>query len=213
MTKTHVASETPAPGLTDRIYATVTALSMTIGRGPAARLIAGLAGVGPADRVVDVGCGPGTAVRQAARDGAAATGVDPDGAMLGLARLISAVRRAGPVNWLSGSAESLPLPDDSATVVWALSSAHHWADRGAGLAEAVRVLSPGGRLLIAERLTRPAARGHAAHGFTAEQADQIAHELATAGLVGVSRQTVPAGRKTLVVVSGARPSSPAGQTF
>ena len=51
--------------------------TMLVGRGSLSRLVAGLAGVGPGDRVVDVGCGPGGAAREAARRGATVTGVDP----------------------------------------------------------------------------------------------------------------------------------------
>ena len=42
-----------------------------------ARLAADVADVSATDRVVDIGCGPGGAVREAARRGARATGVDP----------------------------------------------------------------------------------------------------------------------------------------
>jgi ubiquinone/menaquinone biosynthesis C-methylase UbiE len=86
--------------------------------------------------------------------------------MLGLGRGITAAQRVRNVTFAQGSAEALPLPDESATVVWALSSVHHWADRSAGLSETRRVLAPGGRILLAERFVQPGARGRAAHGFT-----------------------------------------------
>src|SRR5579862_799054 len=178
-----VSAQRPQAGVVARTAEAVTALSMTVGRGAAARLIASLADVGPGDQVVDIGCGPGTAAREAARRGATATGVDPSPVMLGLARRISRLRRVTGVVWLEGSAEAVPLPDECATVVWALSSVHHWADRGAGVAEARRVLGPGGRLLLAERLTRPGARGHAAHGLTPDQASELASALLAAGFV------------------------------
>ena len=141
----------------------LTAVSMMFGRGAAARAVARLAGLTGDDRVVDVGCGPGTAVREAARHAAAATGVDPDAASLALARWISTRRRARNVTWLKGGAEQLPLPDDCATVVWALSSVHHWPDRITGFAEVHRVLARAAGS-VAERLVRAGARGHAAHG-------------------------------------------------
>ncbi len=166
--------------------------------------MAGLAGLTRDDRVVDVGCGPGTAAREAARQAAAATGVDPDAASLALARWISARRRARNVTWLEGNAEDLPLPDDCATVVWALSSAHHWADHIAGFAEAHRVLAPGGRLLVAERMARSGARGHAGHGFTPAQAGQVAEEMADAGFADIRTQTTRAGRRTLIIIEARR---------
>jgi trans-aconitate methyltransferase len=82
--------------LSERAWQIVTALSMTAGRGPLARAVADADELTPADRLVDIGCGPGTAVRMAARRAATATGIDPDPAMLRLARWITvAVAAAG----------------------------------------------------------------------------------------------------------------------
>ncbi len=53
--------------LSERAGQILTVLSMTAGRGPLARAVADAAELTPADRVVDIGCGPGTAVRHAAR--------------------------------------------------------------------------------------------------------------------------------------------------
>ncbi len=188
------------------------AVSMVFGRGAAARTVARAAGLTHEDRVVDVGCGPGTAVREAARHAAAATGVDPDATSLALARWISARRHARNVTWLEASAEDLPLPGECASVVWALSSVHHWANRVAGFAEAHRVLTPGGRLLIAERLVRSGSRGHAAHGFTSARAEQVAGELAAAGFTDIRTQTSRARRRVLVIIQARSgpPSAPAG---
>jgi SAM-dependent methyltransferase len=192
--------QTPAGGA----YQLLTAASMTIGRGPAARAVAGVARLTPGDRVIDIGCGPGAAVREATRRGAIATGVDPTPLMLRLARWISAIRRVGNVTWVQGSAESLPLPDASATVVWALSSVHHWCNRAAGLCEARRVLADGGRILLAERLVKPGGgrwQSHASHGLTRAQADTLARELSAAGFADVRTETRCAGRRTLVIVA------------
>jgi SAM-dependent methyltransferase len=104
------------PGRAGRAYKAITALSMTVGPGPSARAIADLAAVRPEDHVVDIGCGPGTAARRAARGGASATGVDPAPLMPQLARRISAARGVRGVTWLDGSAEALPLRDGAATV-------------------------------------------------------------------------------------------------
>jgi ubiquinone/menaquinone biosynthesis C-methylase UbiE len=184
----------------------VTAVSMTVGRGPAARLVPDLADLHAGDCVVDVGCGAGAAVREAQKRGARAIGVDPSRSMLRLARRISSLRHIDGVTFVEGVAEALPVPESSSTVLWALSSVHHWSDRRAGFAEARRVLIPGGRLVLAERLVPLGARGHAAHGFSADQADAVSTELAFAGFTDIRTATQRSGRRALIMVAGTSPS-------
>ena len=105
------------------------ALSMAIGRGSAAKQVASLAELTRDDRVVDIGCGPGAAVRMAARRCAHTTGVDPSPASLALGRRLNAIGGKRNIELVHGSAEAIPLPDCSATVLWALRSVHHWGDR------------------------------------------------------------------------------------
>ncbi|MGQ0776345.1 MAG: class I SAM-dependent methyltransferase [Pseudonocardiales bacterium] len=168
-----------------------------------ARLAVDLAAVSGADRVVDVGCGPGTAVRAAARRGARVTGVDPAPVMLRLARRLTRDRRA--VVWAEGSAEDLPLADGSVTVLWSISTVHHWADLTAGLGEAHRVLVPNGRLLAIERRVRPGATGLASHGWTDQQAESFVAACTAVGFDDVSVQTRTAGRRAVLVVRAVRP--------
>lgn len=144
------------------------AATMLVGRDRYARLVAQLSGLSTADTVVDVGCGPGGAVRHAARLGASAIGVDPAPVMLRVARLVTP--RTGSARFVHGNAESLPLPDASATVLWSIACVHHWADVDEALAEARRVLVPGGRLVVIERRRVEGARGLASHGWTEDQA-------------------------------------------
>jgi ubiquinone/menaquinone biosynthesis C-methylase UbiE len=205
--RTNAAPNPVPPGPAGKSVQIITAVSMTIGRGRLARAVAGAARLGPGDRVVDIGCGPGTAVRRAARVAAAAAGVDPSPLMLRLARWISRIRRSVNVSWLQGRAERLPLPDGEVSVAWAISSVHHWEDRAAGISEARRVLTPDGRLVVAERLARPEARGHAAHGLTRDQADDLAGQLAAAGFLEVRVETCRAGHRNLVIVQGRKGSA------
>jgi ubiquinone/menaquinone biosynthesis C-methylase UbiE len=178
----------------------VAALSMTIGRRGDAELAVDLAALRPGDHVVDVGCGPGTAVRLAASKGATAVGVDPATVMLDVARWTT-WRRSG-ITWQVGSAEALPLPDASADVVWALSTVHHWPDVRAGVAEVARVLRAGGRFVAIEHRADPGAGRHGTHGWTEAQAETFAGMCWDAGLadVAVSAHTGPK-RPALAVVA------------
>lgn len=128
----------------------------------AARLVARLTGeanrwmvdrleVGPDDRLVDVGCGPGLAVSYAAdRCGAAkVAGVDASEVMVGLARRRN--RRAireGRVEIHRADAATLPLADASFTAAGSLNSLQFWASPEKGLGELHRVLEPGGRVAV-----------------------------------------------------------------
>src|SRR3546814_11021587 len=78
-------------------------------------------------------------------------------------------------SYVAGSAEAIPLGDDTATVVWSIATVHHWADIDAGLVETLRVLRPGGRFLAAERHSPAGAEGLDSHGWTPEQAEAFAN--------------------------------------
>ncbi|MBI9075500.1 MAG: class I SAM-dependent methyltransferase [Desulfatibacillum sp.] len=56
----------------------------------------------------------------------------------------------GRVQIRQGSALNLPFPADKFDLVLSNGSIKHWPDQGLGLSECVRVLKPGGRLLIIE---------------------------------------------------------------
>jgi ubiquinone/menaquinone biosynthesis C-methylase UbiE len=162
-------------------------LRFAFGRNDRSRVAVDLAQVSPGDRAVDIGCGPGNAVKEAARRGASATGVDPAPVMLRLARLLV---RGPRVDWREGAAEALPLPDGSATVAWSVATIHHWADVERGLAEVHRVIEPGGRFLGLERRVTPGATGHGSHGWTDEQAEVFADACRAAGFTDVTVETV-----------------------
>ena len=113
----------------------------------------------PGWRVVDVAGGTGDIARAVLDAGVAGiTVVDLTPAMLveGRARTVDAGRLDG-IDWVAGNAEALPLPDrafDAYTVAFGLRNVTR-LDRA--LAEAARVLKPGGRFLALEFAPRAAA--------------------------------------------------------
>jgi ubiquinone/menaquinone biosynthesis C-methylase UbiE len=170
---------------------------LVIGRGNA-RLAVDVASVSDADRVVDIGCGPGGAARAAAQRGATVVGIDPAPMML---RLASAVTRGhSNITWSQGTAEALPLADGWATLAWSLRTVHHWKDVTAGLAEVRRVLAPAGRFLVMERRVQPGATGLASHGWTEQQVESFQAQCRATGFDEVRIDQHPSGRSAVWVV-------------
>lgn len=90
-------------------------------------------------RVVDLGSGTGLSTRWAAGWAARVIGVEPNDDM----RAVAVVRGPAGVEYRSGVGESTGLDDASADVVVAV-QAMHWMQPAATLAEAARILRPGG---------------------------------------------------------------------
>src|SRR3954454_17134429 len=145
-------------------FGVVAAMSMVHGRKGDARLAVRLTALKADERVVDIGCGPGAAVRYAAGRGATVVGVDPAPIMRRFARLLT--KPWSRVRYVEGSAEDLPLPDNSSDVAWCIATAHHLHDVGAALDETRRVLAPSGRLVVIEKRRAEDAKGLASHGWT-----------------------------------------------
>ncbi|MCC3270325.1 class I SAM-dependent methyltransferase [Arthrobacter gengyunqii] len=96
--------------------------------------------------ILDLGCGTGFWLPRYAEQAATVIGVEPDPELLGAAR-----SRPGGASVLHGSAEHIPLPDASVDVVHArfayfFPSPHN--NCSAGLEEVLRVLRPGGALVV-----------------------------------------------------------------
>lgn len=127
-----------------------------------ALLVAEAAGMGPDDTVVDVGFGFADqdmlwAERFAPRR-ITGLNITPLHVRLGRHR----VRRAGMADQIDlreGSATAMPLPDACCDVVTAVECAFHFDTRADFLAEAMRVLRPGGRIVVADIIRAAPADG------------------------------------------------------
>jgi arsenite methyltransferase len=101
----------------------------------------------PGERVVDIGCGPGYLAAEMSAvvgDSGLVLGVDPSESMLALA----ARRASAGMELADGDALSLPAEDESFDAAASTQVYEYVADIAGALAEARRVLRPGGRLLV-----------------------------------------------------------------
>lgn len=108
---------------------------------PLATAFAEFAGVTPAMRVLDVGCGPGalTAVLAARRDASRLAAIDPAD------QFAAACRLAVPgADVRVGAAEDLPWADDTFDAALSQLVVSFMADAVAGIGEMRRVVAPGG---------------------------------------------------------------------
>jgi ArsR family transcriptional regulator len=102
----------------------------------------------PSLRVADLGCGEGYLTIEASRWASRVIAVDRSRAVLERARGLAKRRGVRNVIWKRGELEKLPLRDASVDVALLSQALHHAADPARALEEAVRVLVPGGRLLV-----------------------------------------------------------------
>lgn len=93
-------------------------------------------------RVIDVAAGTGIASRQLAERGARVIAVELSEAMLAML-----VAGSPGIDAVQGDAHALPLADRSAEMVTCV-QAWHWMDKQRAVAEARRVLRPGGLLAV-----------------------------------------------------------------
>ncbi|WP_319452188.1 MULTISPECIES: class I SAM-dependent methyltransferase [unclassified Mycobacterium] len=129
-----------------------------------------------ARRIVDVGCGTGILADRIQRElrPDEVVGVDASAGMLEKAKA-----RSATVRWIVGTAEDLPLPDGSVDAV-VTTTAFHFFDQPAALAEFRRVLAPGGIAavgVVTQPFAMPGPLGRIGEGWVNRLHQPTAEEL------------------------------------
>lgn len=111
-------------------------------------LVVERAGVSGDDVVLDVACGAGNATIPAAKTGARTTGLDITPELLEAGK--KAAAEAGvEIEWIVGDAQDLPFDDATFDVVTSVFGCMFAPDHRKTAEELVRVLKPGGRMVVA----------------------------------------------------------------
>lgn len=102
----------------------------------------------PPLEAADLGCGEGYLTVETARWARHVTAVDRSQGVLARAKALAARKRLSNITWKKGELEKLPIDDRAMDVALLSQALHHAGDPAGALAEAARILKPGGRLLI-----------------------------------------------------------------
>jgi SAM-dependent methyltransferase len=157
----------------------------------------------PLGRVVDLGTGTGRMLELFGGHGA--IGLDRSPEMLRLARVKLDGRG---VELRQGEVTALPLDNAAADTVIVHQVLHYLADPATAIAEAARILAPGGRLLIADFAAHDheELRDTAAHARLGFDDAQIAGWLAESGLTLDATETLQGGTLTVKLWRAAKPA-------
>jgi len=149
----------------------------------------GLLGVEPSDHVLEIGFGPGIAIRELSRRATHGfvCGVDHSEVMVRQATRRNAdAIRAGRVSLRCGSAEHLPAFEESFDKVLAVNNLGMWREPDERLKEIHRLMRPGGRIAIVSQPRCPGATAET----TAAAGREIAARLTAAGFRNIRSDTL-----------------------
>jgi ubiquinone/menaquinone biosynthesis C-methylase UbiE len=99
--------------------------------------------ISSAHKLLDVGCGSGLFSNMAGEIGADVTGIDASEALIAEAK-----QRNPAIKFLTGEMEQLPFADGEFDIVCGFNSFQYAANTQNALTEALRVLKPGGKLVV-----------------------------------------------------------------
>jgi ArsR family transcriptional regulator len=167
--------------------------------------IARALGDAPLGRLVDVGTGTGRMIELFGRESDSAVGIDKSSEMLRMARA-KLLAAEVPASLRQGDMYALPLPDGSADLVLIHQVLHFAYAPAEAIAEAARVLAPGGRLLIVDFAPhdREDLRERAQHVRLGFADEAVLGWLRAAGLEGQVVEQLAGGELTVTLWAGAK---------
>jgi len=163
----------------------------------------------PVGRLVDIGTGTGRMIELFAPAADQALGIDRSPEMLRLARAKLAEAGLDSAELRQGDMYALPLASGTADTVIIHQVLHYAQNPAAAVAEAARLLAPGGRLLIVdfaphEREELRATDAHVRLGFADEAILRLFEE---AGLDGRVVEHLEGGELTVTIWLGEQPAN------
>jgi SAM-dependent methyltransferase len=124
-------------------------------------------------RAIELGCGTGYVSAWMRRRGASVYAIDNSEAQLATARRLATEHGLDDIEWVHGSAETVPQPDGSFDLAVSEYGAAIWCDPHVWIPEAHRLLRPGGRLVFLGNhplgMVCTPVSGDAPAGFTLER--------------------------------------------
>jgi SAM-dependent methyltransferase len=160
--------------------------------------------------VVDIACGEGYLSVEAARWAKKVIGIDRSAEVLKRARALAERRGVANITWKRGEIEKLPLNDASVDVALLSQALHHAADPAAAVAEAARVLRPGGDVVVLDLREHDQAwvRDRVGDRWLGFKDDDLRRFLTDAGLNEVTVRIgarLPGDPFTVLVARGVKP--------
>jgi SAM-dependent methyltransferase len=145
----------------------------------------------PAVDVADLACGEGYLSVEAARWAKRVIGLDRSPDVLKRAKALADRRGVKNITWKRGEIEKLPIDDASVDVALLSQALHHAGDPSLAVTEAVRILRPGGRLLVLDLREHDQGwvRDRVGDRWLGFKDEDLERMLTSAGLNGVSVRT------------------------
>jgi SAM-dependent methyltransferase len=169
--------------------------------------------VGPGDRFLDIGSGPGLALEAAARRGASqVAGVDHSDVAARVAHRRLGRAKRTRIQVERAEARSLPFDDQSFDKVVSVNGIAPASGVTEALREAFRVLTSGGRLLLVVRTQREASASSrhfdrsSRFGASTEQIATLARKLEEAGFTSVTTVQEEVSGELMTAISATKSS-------